>query len=288
MTTLLDSPSLAKASESGPNLFRLMRAEVAKIRTTKTWWLLAIGIVAFTALAFTSNAFGHHFELQPPAGAQPGPEEQAQIAQAHTAAGLFFGLLLALIMGILVVTNEFFHQTATTTFMTSPHRTTVVLAKAAAAILFAVLFWAVSTVLDIVATPIYLHSQHVTVSLTQWTVVQSVLLNLLAFAIWAIFGMGLGTLIRSQIGSVITGMALYLIGTAAVAIIGAILYNVFHQVWIRTAQVIAPAVASMIMITPGEAYPHAAPQWVGGAVLIGYAIVTGFVGILIMRRRDIS
>ena len=127
-----------------------------------------------------------------------------------------------------------------------------------------------------------------TVSLTQWTVVRSVLLNLLAFAIWAIFGMGLGTLIRSQIGSVITGMALYLIGFAAVAILAEILVNLIHKDWVRTAEVIAPAVASFVMITPGEAYPHAPPQWVGAAVLIGYAIVTGFVGILIMRRRDIS
>src|SRR5437762_12186673 len=106
---LLHSPSLAKASESGPNLLRLIRAEVAKIRTTKTWWLLAIGIVAFTALAFTVNAFGHHFELYPPtdAGGGRNPDEQANIALAHTPAGLakiaadmltagqFFGLLLA-------------------------------------------------------------------------------------------------------------------------------------------------------------------------------------------------
>ena len=66
---LLHSPSLNKASESGPNVFRLIRAEIAKIRSTNTWWLLALGIVAFTALTFTINAFGHHFELHPPAGA---------------------------------------------------------------------------------------------------------------------------------------------------------------------------------------------------------------------------
>jgi ABC-2 type transport system permease protein len=300
MTTLLDSPALANADNTGPNFFRLMRAEIAKIRTTRTWWLLAIGIVAFTALAFTVNAFGHHFELYPPAGAQTGPEEQAQIALAHTPTGLakiaadmltsgqFFGVLLAMIMGILVVTNEFFHQTATTTFMTSPHRTTVVLAKTVAAMLFGGLLWLVSTVLNYIATPIYLSTQHVSVSLTQWTITRSVLLNLLAFAIWAIFGMGLGTLLRSQIGAVITGMALYLLGTAAVAILDEVLYNLIHRDWVRTAEVVAPAIASMIMITPGTAYPHAPPQWVGGAVLIGYAVVTGFVGILIMRRRDIS
>jgi ABC-2 type transport system permease protein len=298
--TLLESPALTTATHTGPNPFRLIRAEIAKIRTTNTWWLLTLGIVAFTALAFTANAFGHHFELYPPDGARVSPDEQAQIAAAHTPAGLakiaadmltsgqFFGLMLTMIMGILVVTNEFFHQTATTTFMTSPHRTTVILGKAVAAVLFAGVFWLVSTVLNVIATPIYLNSQHVSVSLTQWKVVESVLLNLLAFAIWAIFGMGLGTLIRSQIGSVVTGMALYLLGTAAVAIILHLLQNLIHRDWLETAQVIAPAIASGVMITPGQAFPHAPPQWVGGAVLIGYALLTGVIGTLIMRRRDIS
>jgi hypothetical protein len=42
------------------------------------------------------------------------------------------------------------------------------------------------------------------------------------------------------------------------------------------------------MITPGQAFEHAPPQWVGAAVLIGYAVVSGLVGISLTRRRDIS
>jgi hypothetical protein len=143
-------------------------------------------------------------------------------------------------------------------------------------------------VLSLIATPIYLNSQHVSINLTEWTIVRSMLLNLLAYVVWAIFGLGLGTLLRSQIGSVITGLCLYLLGTAAIVIIFNIIHNLYPRDWILTAQVIAPAVASRIMITPGLVEPHAAPQWAGAAVLIGYAVVTGFIGILITRRRDIS
>jgi ABC-type transport system involved in multi-copper enzyme maturation permease subunit len=301
--SLTESPALARAGNAGPNLFRLIRAELTKIRTTKTWWLFVIGIVAVTALAFLLNAVGHHYDLNPPINRVPESERdhiQAEANEHRTPAGLakiavdmmtsgqFFGLLFAMIIGILVVTNEFFHQTATTTFMTSPHRTTVVIAKAVAGMIFAALFWMVSTVLDLIATPIWLSSEHVSVSLTQWTIVQSVLLNLLAFAVWAFFGLGLGTLLRSQIGAVVTGMGLYLLGTAAVAILAQVLHNLIEKDWIFTAEVIAPAIASGVMITPGEAYPHAPAQWVGGAVLLGYAVVTGFVGVMITRRRDIS
>jgi ABC-2 type transport system permease protein len=303
MTGLLESPTAGKP-KSGRSPFRLMAAEVMKIRTTNTWWLFGIGMVLVTALAFTRNAFNNHFILHPPlnfVGEGQRREILAQAAAAHTPEGLakiaadmmtsgqFFGLLFALIIGILVVTNEFFHQTATTTFMTVPHRTAIILAKAVAATLFGALFWLVATVLDLVATPIFLHSEHLSVSITEWTVVRSVLLNLAAFVIWAVFGLGLGTLLRSQIGSVITGISLYLVGSAAVLLIVGLVHNLYPHDWIFKLAIVAPAVASQIMITPGgSGPPQNLPEWSGAVALIGYAVVTGLVGTLIMRKRDIS
>jgi ABC-2 type transport system permease protein len=298
--TLLETRQTTPAS--GPNAVRLIRAEIMKIRTTNTWWIFMLGMVLITAVALAFDGLGHHFQLYPPAGANGARDQDAQVqaAQAHTAAGLakiaadmmtagqFFGLLLAMIIGILVVTNEFFHQTATTTFMTNPHRTTVILAKAVAALLFGALFWVVATVIDLIVTPIYLNSQHVSVSIFQWTVIQSVLLNLAAFVLWAIFGLGLGTLMRSQIGSVITGLILYLLGAAAIAIIFQVIHNVYPHNWVVSAEVIAPAIASSIMITPGQAFEHAPPQWAGAVVMIGYALLSGLIGISLTRRRDIS
>jgi ABC-2 type transport system permease protein len=301
--TLLDSPALAAATRTGPTPVRLVKGEIMKIRTTNTWWLFLIGIVVLTALALTSNGFSHHFDLYPQLagmGSDEKARELAQAAQHHTHAGLaaiaadmmtagqFFGVLFAMLIGALVVTNEFFHQTATATFMTNPRRTAVIMAKLAAATIFGALFWFVSTVLDAIVTPIYLHSQHVSISLTDWIVVRSVLLNLLAFVIWAIFGLGLGTLIRSQIGSVVTGMAVYLIGFAAVEVIFHLLYNVYHHSWVLGAPVIAPAVASLVMTTPGRAFEHAPPQWAGLIVMIGYALLLGGIGIALTRRRDVT
>jgi ABC-type transport system involved in multi-copper enzyme maturation permease subunit len=301
--TALASPTLAAAGDTHVTPMRLIRAEVLKIRTTNTWWLFGIGMVVVTALALTSNGFDHHFTLYPSLSNMPTDERAraiAEAAQAHTHAGLagiaadmmtagqFFGVLFALLIGVLVVTNEFFHQTATATFMTNPRRTTVILAKLAAAASFAVLFWFISTVLDLATTPIFLHSQHVSISLTDWIVVRSVLLNLLAYAMWAIFGLGLGTLVRSQIGSVVTAMAVYLIGLAAVQVIFRLIYNFYHHTWVLGATVIAPAVASLVMTTPGRLYNHAAPQWMGLLVMIGYSVVLGGIGIAVTRRRDVT
>jgi ABC-2 type transport system permease protein len=301
MSLTVESPTLGKPSHAGPAPLRLIRAEIMKIRTTNTWWLFLIGIVLVTGLALLVNGLQHHYELYPPVGqGGEGGDFQARVAAAHTSAGLariaadmltsgqFFGLLFAMIMGALVVTNEFFHQTATTTFMTNPHRSSVLFAKAVAAIVFGGLFWLMATVIDVIVTPIYLNSQHVSVSLTQWTVVRSVLLNLLGFAVWAVFGLGLGTLIRSQIGSVVTGIVLYLLGSISVAIIFNLIHNAYSHDWVLSAQVIAPAIASALMINPGQAFDHQPPHSVGGVVLFGYALVTGAIGLIITRRRDIS
>lgn len=301
--TALASPTLAAAGDTHTSPGRLIRAEILKIRTTSTWWLFAIGIVVFTALALFINGSQHHYDLFPSlAGADAAERARllATAAKAHSHAGLqaiasdmmtageFFSVLFVMLLAILVVTNEFFHQTATATFMTNPHRTAVIMAKLAAAIAFAVFFWLIATVLDLTTTVIFLHSQHVSISLGDWVVVRSVLLNLLAYTMWAIFGLGLGTLLRSQIGAVVTGMNVYLVGLAAVQVIFRLIHNFYPHDWVLGGTVIAPSVASLVMTTPGRLYQHAAPQWLGLLVMIGYAVVLGGLGIFLARRRDIT
>jgi hypothetical protein len=162
------------------------------------------------------------------------------------------------------------------------------MAKLAAAACFGALFWLASTVINLGVTPAYLHSQRVGVSLTSWIVIRSVSLNLLAFVIWAVFGLGLGAVIRSQLGSVLAGLAIYLVGFAAVELIFHLIYNFYRHGWVLGAPVIAPAVASLVMITPGRAFPHAPPQWAGLAVMAGYALVFAVIGIVVTCRRDVT
>jgi ABC-type transport system involved in multi-copper enzyme maturation permease subunit len=302
--TLLDSPALAGARRTGSTPGRLVMAEVMKVRTTNLWWVFIGGVLLFTSLALARNGARHDFDLNPQlAGLSAADKAQAiaQATQAHTHASLdaiagdmmtsgqFFGVLFAMIIGILVVTNEYAHQTATATFMANPRRTRVIVAKFVAAACFGALFWLASTLLDVIVTPIYLRGVHVSVALSDWAVVRSVLLNLLAFVMWAIFGVGLGTLVRSQIGSVVTGMATYLLGIPAVAAIVQLIYVVYHHAWVQSAIVIAPAVASLVMTTPGRLdIDNPPPQWAGVLVMLGYTMVFGAIGIMLTRRRDVT
>jgi len=100
---------------------------------------------------------------------------------------------------------------------------------------------------------------------------------------------GLGTLIRSQIGSVVTAMVIYLVGfVGGIAVFNLIRAYLIHGDWVLTAAVSMPAIASTIMVSPEKVYPEAAPWWVGALVMAGWSLVAGAIGVLLNRRRDIS
>jgi CHASE1-domain containing sensor protein len=99
---------------------------------------------------------------------------------------------------------------------------------------------------------------------------------------------GFGALIRSQIGATITAAVAYVIGTQVAQVVFFLAHSYFKQDWILTAQVIVPATASQIMLSPVKTFAQSPPQWVGALVLIGYGVVAGAIGTLILRKRDIS
>src|SRR5580692_3403650 len=298
MTALLDSAALGQAGDTGTTLARLIRAEFMKIRTTSTGWLFLTGFIVFTAMALTINALGIHQRLYPERGLVSPAQALAQVAQARTPAGMAamaasmmtsgqrIGVMFALLLGVLVVTSEFANQTAAVTFVTVPRRTTVIMAKVAAAACCGALFWLVGTVIAAVTTPLFLYSQHVSTSLAGWTVARSVLLNLLAFVVWGVFGLGLGAALRSQLASVIAAIAVY-VGSFGALLVFTLLYNLLHQAWLLGGPVIAPAVASEGMVTSGPAFPNAPPGWVGGIIMIGYTEALVAAGIALTKRRDV-
>ncbi|MEV0153150.1 ABC transporter permease [Micromonospora sp. NPDC050686] len=275
----------------------LVRSEILKIRTTNTWWLFGLGALVTLALAFLVNAVNANFSLTtaPPTDGLPegqAAQIEAAASELYQAANLFtsgqyFGLLFVLLLGIILVTNEFYHQTATTTFLTTPQRSVVVLAKLVTAALFGALFWLVTTVLTVPATLLYFSAKGWDAHFGDWDITRAILLNLLAYVLWGIFGVGFGVLIRSQIGATITAVVLYLVGTTAANLVFFLLQQQFGWDWISKLAVIVPSTASQLMIS-GTELPGNPPQWVGAVVLIAYAVVTGAIGTLIMRRRDIA
>ena len=107
----------------------LVRSELLKIRTTRAWWAYLVVIVLLTGIG-TAGSIG-----------------SAEIADRSTlsfqldlvsTAGV--SVLMAIILGITIITTEFRHGTVTPTFLAEPRRERVILSKAIAAVVVAIGF----------------------------------------------------------------------------------------------------------------------------------------------------
>jgi ABC-2 type transport system permease protein len=323
MTTSVTQPAPAPTAvptrAGGPMPFRLIKSELLKIWTTNSWWIFAILLLAGTGLTLLINLFIANTEVNQAIDARErgmpstvglDDSEKALVQQrflldsdvhrvlANASAnvftsGQFFGLLFVTVLGCLIVTNEFFHQTATTTFLATPHRSQVIASKLAAGAVLGAVFWVVTTVVDLAVGALYFSGTGRDVLLSEWDVQRSVLLNLLAYVIWAVLGIGLGVLIRSQLGATITAAVAYLLAVP----VAAIFFSLIRQFVIKddgvfNAMVLVPGVDSQIMVSPDRIMlgPNqlGPPWWVGALVLLGYGVVAAVVGTMLTRRRDIS
>jgi len=326
----MSSATLAPATEpaearSVPSLRpRLVRAELRKIFTTSTWWLIGMFILIGTGLTLLVNVLdanqrlraAEQMRLHPPdfstapPGQRPSASEQQAILEDFArrtdipailaeqsadvfTSGQFLGLMLIVILGVLVVTNEFTHQTATPTFLATPRRTRVILAKLVAAMVLAAGYWLVATAVSVGVGVLNFSLAGYDVPFASMQVWRPVAMNLLAYVLWAVLGVGFGVLIRNQLGATLTAAGLYLIGLpSALILFGFIHTYLIHSDVVWNFIVAVPGVASMVMVSvePPRFGPEqtGVPWWIGALVLTAYGVVAGMIGTLITRRRDIS
>jgi ABC-2 type transport system permease protein len=274
----------------------LVKAELFKIRSTSTWWILGLITLGLWVLTLLINWAGSSINADvDPADQGLDPEQAEQVRVANQAvnvasnlytSGQFFGVLMVMLLAAIVVTNEFFHQTATTTFLVTPRRESVVIAKLISSTLLGVSFWLITTLLNLLFVPFILSSLDVGSQLGEPAIWRAIGLNGLAYALWAILGVGAGVLIRSQIGATIALSTTYVIGYFGATTIFFLLTPRIGD-WFGKLQVLVPPLASQLMVS-GTELPGNPPRWVGAVVLVGYAVVAGGLGTWLMKRRDIG
>jgi ABC-2 type transport system permease protein len=278
----------------------LIKSELRKVRTTNVWWIMLLALVGFTALALLANILQGNNALDHPdqlaEGTDLTPDERARVALAANVrfiasnvytSGQYFGLLIATVMGALIVTNEFHHQTATATFLVTPNRLRVVVAKLVAALVWGATYAVLTTLLALPVGAIWLRSRGLSSFLTDGGVLKAIALNLLAYGIWAVFGLGLGTLLRNQIATTVVILVLYLVANSIVVAVLTLLSQHFQQDWIGNLQYALPSVESGVMTSSVPA--PGGPAWWGAALMLtGYGAVAAGIGALITRRRDIA
>jgi ABC-2 type transport system permease protein len=273
-----------------------LRSEIRKITTTNTWWIMLIGVIAVTALAWVVNHFGTEQQLAAAADPPPGQEafagliaedpNLAAVVNLYTS-GQYFGTMLVLILGGLLMTNEFRHQTATATFLATNSRLRVVGAKLIAALLVGVVFGLVSTVFAVGLSQISIASfDELEPMLTEPKVLAGLGLNLMAFALWAVLGLGLGALLRNQVAAVVVGIVLKISGVVADGVLSALAFGLEAE-WLLKLRYVLPDVLSSTMTTLSKA-PDAPHWYTAAAIMVGYGLLAAGIGGLITRRRDVT
>jgi ABC-type transport system involved in multi-copper enzyme maturation permease subunit len=252
----------------------LVRAEWTKLFTTRVWIGLLAGAVLlvggftalFTGLAGVTDRNGQQ-------GVPPVSDPQfQQVAFAQIAGAVVF----VVILGIIGMTQEYRHRTATPTFLTTPRRGRVVAAKVLAYLLVGIPFAVIVTAVNLIVLEIYARARGTAPSLGGDNL-RVILGAGSALVIYAVIGVGIGALLRNQVGAIVGALVYLYVIEPLVGGIGAI----------SSAYKWLPGGALRAMTTPFGG-PDVLHPWQGALLLLGYGLLAAVLGTLLTVRRDVT
>lgn len=237
---------------------RLLRSELLKLRTVRTTWtMLGIGLLAEALFA------GLYVGLVSLADVGP-------IDEVLTGTGLL--MLMLLVLGVLAITTEFRHGTASTTFLAEPRRYPVMAAKLGAVLLMGVVAGLGYVVVNGgLALPLFESREG---SLPSTGDIVSVYAGVVAsFALLGAFGLGVGAIVRNQVGAIIAAFAFFFVLSSLPELLPGDIGDYFP----------AQAIGSLHGL-PEEGLS----QVTGGLVLAGWSLALVLIGTLLIRHRDLN
>jgi hypothetical protein len=179
------------------------------------------------------------------------------------------------------MTGEYRYQTITPTFLVSPRRSRVVVAKMLAHALMGVVFGVLGLLTVLVVGGATMSIRGYGLGLDADRLWMTNGLAVLAIAIWTVLGIGIGTLVRSQIVAIVLGILVtFLIEPLLTVALAALEWDWLVK-WL-------PSNASSALMAPGDVLLDYLDWWAGGLVLLGYGLVLAALGVMLSVRRDVS
>jgi hypothetical protein len=264
--------------------FAAVHSEVTKLLSTRLWWVLALIMVGYVALC--AGGLAAIFGGVGTTGRGPViPEAQLPllIYSFATSVGYVFPVLL----GALAVTSEFRFQSLTPTFLAMPRRTVVLGGKLVTLLLAGAVFGVVALIASIGAGASVLAAFGIDPLLGEPDTWAFIGRSVLAMALWAAIGVGLGALVPSQVAAIVIVLA----------------FTQFVEPLLRVGASITDWSAQVGQFLPGSAsdalvgssiYTSISPTtvsldwWQGGLVLAAIAVIATVIGYFTSWRRDVS
>lgn len=256
----------------------LIKSEIRKFTSTAVWFWLLIGTVILALLPVVLTL---SFAGQQGRGGQPGlpkitsPQIQTFVLTGPTSASIFVAIL-----GVIGITAEYRHRTVTPTFLTTPRRWKVIVAKLITYTAVGVLYAAVAAIFVVLVAMIWINAAGGNFSLggDNWKVLVGAALST---ALYGIVGVGVGALIRNQIAAVV-GLLAYLF----------VIENILRSISsVQGVYKFLPGGATQAMTTyttlPGTDDNLLSPVQ-GGIVLVLYGLLFAGLALMLSTRREVS
>ncbi len=274
---------------------RSVAAETVKVLSTKGWWLLGLVLVAYVGITAAGLAF-----FLSDLGAELGGTGASGLDDVVSANLVYssvtaVGLVIPLLFGALLATSEYRYQTLTPTVLAQPRRGIVLAAKAIVAVLFGAFYGVVGLVGSVgLGAPVRLALGE-PAALDEPEVLGVLLRTIVAMALWAVLGLGLGALLTSQIAAIVIVLAF----TQFVEPILRLVASVWE--WSASIGRFLPGAATDALVGAGilsalgaldpsvpSAEVDALLWWQGGLVLAALALVLLAAASLTTMRRDVE
>ena len=245
---------------------RLVRVELAKLRSTRILSVLAVVVAGLTVAMLA-------LQLQ-----NAGKVGAASLGTVDSLGALLkvAGATspIVLVVGVIAVTSEFRHATMPTSLLTVPDRARLLVAKVLALALVGAVVAVGGLGLELSIVVPYLTAAGVPIDVVNADLLFAVCGVLAGISLYGIAGVGIGAVIRHQTIAVIAPL-----------------------VWLAVVENLLPAygLASVVRWLPGGAtsalgraeLPGLLPMWAGGLVLAAYAAALVAAGAYRLARADV-
>jgi ABC-2 type transport system permease protein len=247
---------------------RAFASERLKLRTTRTFYaLVASAMLATLALSTLGAALGSWT----PTDTGPGED---------LVGAAFFGLVFALVLGLLAVTTEFRHGTIAPTLLAVPGRTRLIAAKVAAHLLAGFVLGLAAVLLNLVVVEAILGLRGIESGTSLGEAVHWSVGLASAAALLAGVGVGVGAVIRNQVGALVGGFAwLFVVEPLLTGIPG---------VGDPIARFGLGGLLDGLDGSNGQGGVDLLGQIPSGLVLGGYVLVAAALGAALLSRRDLT
>jgi ABC-2 type transport system permease protein len=239
------------------------RAELLKIRSTRTTLGLLLGLLALVLLVVLLTGF---LDSE---GALSHDDEQRNLLGIGSLASIF-----AAIGGVLVITSEYRFGTIRPTFVFTPQRRRVMGAKLVAALLAGLAFGVIGEGLGFGLGRAILAGRDIAVALDGHDVALLLVGSTVGAALWGGLGLGLGSLVRNQVAGVIALLAW-------IFVVDNLLFGLAPSVG---RYMPSPATNALL----GQDDAHLVSPAAGAALLVAWVAGLALAGLVLTSRRDVN